>query len=158
VRIAGLQRDAWREARNLERSVEDLTGRELRAQQEERLGHEVGQLDHAAASEAAASGHDGQDASREQRAAANRLARQDGPQRQVQLAGLHQIHQSHAAGLDQLYFATFTAGQGFSIPGNHTHEAKNDSTSEPWKLLVFLAGERGQPIATTVTPPYYWKK
>ena len=54
--------------------------------------------------------------------------------------------------------ATFTAGQGFSIPPNHTHEAKNGSTSEPWKLLVFLAGERGQPIATAVTPPYFWKK
>ena len=54
--------------------------------------------------------------------------------------------------------ATFTAGQGFSIPGNHTHEAKNDSVSEPWRLVVFLAGERGQPIATTVTPPYFWKK
>ena len=54
--------------------------------------------------------------------------------------------------------ATFTAGQGFSIPPNHTHEAKNGSTSEPWKLLVFLAGERGQPIVTAVTPPYFWKK
>jgi len=54
--------------------------------------------------------------------------------------------------------AMFTAGQGFSIPGNHTHEAKNDSTSEPWKLLVFLAGEKGQPIVTMVTPPYFRKK
>ena len=54
--------------------------------------------------------------------------------------------------------ATFTAGQGFSIPGHHTHEAKNDSASEPWKLVVFLAGERGQPIVTTVTPPYVWKR
>ena len=41
--------------------------------------------------------------------------------------------------------ATFTTGQGFSIPPNHTHEAKNGSTSEPWKLLVFLAGERDNP-------------
>jgi quercetin dioxygenase-like cupin family protein len=50
------------------------------------------------------------------------------------------------------------AGEGFAIPGKHIHEAKNASAAEHWKLLVFLAGDKGQPIATPVTPPYFWKQ
>lgn len=53
---------------------------------------------------------------------------------------------------------TFKAGESFAIPGKHIHEAKNASASDHWKLLVFLAGEKGQPIATVVTPPYFWKQ
>lgn len=44
------------------------------------------------------------------------------------------------------------------IPAKHVHEAKNASTSEPWKLLVVLIGEKGQPLATPVTPAYFWKQ
>ena len=48
--------------------------------------------------------------------------------------------------------------ESFAIPGKHIHEAKNASASDHWKLLVFLAGEKGQPIATAVTLPYFWKQ
>jgi quercetin dioxygenase-like cupin family protein len=50
------------------------------------------------------------------------------------------------------------AGESIAIPAKHIHEAKNASTSDHWKLLVFLAGEKGQPIATPVTPPYFWNQ
>jgi hypothetical protein len=53
---------------------------------------------------------------------------------------------------------TFKSGESFAIPGKHIHEAKNASGADHWKLLVFLAGDKGQPIATMVTPPYFWKK
>jgi quercetin dioxygenase-like cupin family protein len=52
---------------------------------------------------------------------------------------------------------TFKAGESFSIPAKHVHEAKNASDSDQWKLVVFLSGEKGQPIVTPVTQPYFWK-
>jgi hypothetical protein len=54
--------------------------------------------------------------------------------------------------------AAFKAGESFSIPAKHTHEAKNASDSQQWRLLVFLAGEKGQPIVTAVTQPYFWSQ
>jgi quercetin dioxygenase-like cupin family protein len=53
---------------------------------------------------------------------------------------------------------TFKAGESFAIPPKHIHEAKNASASEQWKLLVILVGEKGQPIATPVTQPYFWRQ
>ena len=38
---------------------------------------------------------------------------------------------------------TFKAGESFSIPAKHVHEAKNASESDQWKLVVFLSGEKG---------------
>ncbi len=43
------------------------------------------------------------------------------------------------------------------IPAKHVHEAKNASASEPFKVVVFMIGEKGQPLATPVTPGYFWK-
>jgi quercetin dioxygenase-like cupin family protein len=51
---------------------------------------------------------------------------------------------------------SFKAGESFVIPAKHVHEARNASESEPWKLLVFLAGEKDQPIVTALTQPYFW--
>lgn len=53
---------------------------------------------------------------------------------------------------------TVKAGDSFAVPAKHIHEAKNDSTTAQWKVLVFLVGEKGQPLATSVTQPYFWKK
>ena len=53
---------------------------------------------------------------------------------------------------------TFKAGESFSIPAKHVHEAKNASEFDQWKLVVFLSGEKGQPIVTTVTQPYFWTR
>lgn len=53
---------------------------------------------------------------------------------------------------------TLKSGDSASMPAKHQHEAKNDSTTEALKLLVFLVGDKGQPIATSVTQPYFWKK
>ena len=50
----------------------------------------------------------------------------------------------------------FKAGESFAIPAKHVHEARNTSAADPWKLLVFLAGEKNQPIVTAVTQPYFW--
>jgi quercetin dioxygenase-like cupin family protein len=44
------------------------------------------------------------------------------------------------------------------IPPKHVHEAKNDSATDPLKILVFTLHEKGQPLATRVTEPYFWKK
>ena len=44
------------------------------------------------------------------------------------------------------------------IPARHIHEAKNASATEPLKFLVVLIGEKGQPLATSVTPAYFWKQ
>jgi quercetin dioxygenase-like cupin family protein len=50
----------------------------------------------------------------------------------------------------------FKAGESFAIPAKHVHEARNASESDPWKLLVFLTGEKDQPIVTALTQPYFW--
>lgn len=43
---------------------------------------------------------------------------------------------------------TLKAGDSFHNPTRHVHNARNDSASEPVKVLVFLIGEKGQPLAT----------
>jgi hypothetical protein len=35
-------------------------------------------------------------------------------------------------------------------PGQNVHDAKNASTTAPAKVLVFMVGEKGQPLATPV--------
>ena len=53
---------------------------------------------------------------------------------------------------------TLKPGDSASLPAKHVHEAKNDSATEALKVLVFLVSERGQPLATAVTQPYFWKQ
>jgi quercetin dioxygenase-like cupin family protein len=53
---------------------------------------------------------------------------------------------------------TLKSGDSASMPAKHIHEAKNDSTSEALKVLVFLVAEKGEPLTTPVTQPYFWKK
>ena len=53
---------------------------------------------------------------------------------------------------------TLKPGDSAALPAKHVHEAKNDSTTEALKVLVFLVSERGQPLATAVTQPYFWKQ
>jgi quercetin dioxygenase-like cupin family protein len=53
---------------------------------------------------------------------------------------------------------TFKANESFAVPAKHVHEAKNPSETEQVKVLVFLVGDKGQPLATNVTQPYFWKK
>lgn len=43
---------------------------------------------------------------------------------------------------------TLKAGESAHIPAKHVHNAKNASATEPSKVLVFLVGEKGQPLAT----------
>ncbi len=45
---------------------------------------------------------------------------------------------------------TLKAGESAHIPAKHIHNAKNASTTEPVKVLVFMVGEKGQPLATPV--------
>jgi quercetin dioxygenase-like cupin family protein len=45
---------------------------------------------------------------------------------------------------------TLKAGESAHMPAKHIHNAKNDSTTQPTKVLVFLVGEKGQPLATPV--------
>ncbi len=45
---------------------------------------------------------------------------------------------------------TLKAGESAHMPAKHIHNAKNASTSEPVKVVVFLVGEKGQPLATPV--------
>ena len=45
---------------------------------------------------------------------------------------------------------TLKAGESAHVPAKHVHNAKNASTTEPSKVLVFLVGEKGQPLATPV--------
>lgn len=45
---------------------------------------------------------------------------------------------------------TLKAGENAHVPAKHVHNAKNASTTEPAKVLVFLVGEKGQPLATPV--------
>jgi quercetin dioxygenase-like cupin family protein len=46
--------------------------------------------------------------------------------------------------------ATLKAGESSHIPAKHVHNARNASTTELVKVLVFLVGEKGQPLATPV--------
>ena len=43
------------------------------------------------------------------------------------------------------------------VAPKHVHEAKNSSTTDPLKILVFAVHEKGQPLAIRVTEPYFWK-
>jgi quercetin dioxygenase-like cupin family protein len=45
---------------------------------------------------------------------------------------------------------TVKPGETFHNASKHIHNAKNASASEPVKVLVFLIGEKGQPLATPV--------
>jgi hypothetical protein len=36
------------------------------------------------------------------------------------------------------------------MPARHIHNAKNASATAPVKVLVFLVGEKGQPLVTPV--------
>jgi quercetin dioxygenase-like cupin family protein len=45
---------------------------------------------------------------------------------------------------------TLKAGESAYGPAKHIHNAKNASTTEPVKVIGFLVGEKGQPLATPV--------
>jgi quercetin dioxygenase-like cupin family protein len=45
---------------------------------------------------------------------------------------------------------TFKAGEAFHNPAKIVHDAKNASATAPAKVLVFVVGEKGQPLATPV--------
>jgi quercetin dioxygenase-like cupin family protein len=45
---------------------------------------------------------------------------------------------------------TLKAGESAHIPAKHLHNAKHASATGPSKVLVFLVGEKGQPLATPV--------
>ena len=45
---------------------------------------------------------------------------------------------------------TLKAGESVHVPAKQIHNAKNGSTTEPVKVMVFMVGEKGQPLATTV--------
>jgi quercetin dioxygenase-like cupin family protein len=45
---------------------------------------------------------------------------------------------------------TLKAGESVHVPAKHIHNAKNGSTTEPVKVIVFMVGEKGQPLATPV--------
>ena len=45
---------------------------------------------------------------------------------------------------------TLKAGESVHVPAKQIHNAKNGSTTEPVKVLVFMVGEKGQPLATPV--------
>jgi quercetin dioxygenase-like cupin family protein len=45
---------------------------------------------------------------------------------------------------------TLKVGDSAHLPHKHIHKAKNASTTEQVKVLVFLVGEKGQPIITLV--------
>src|SRR5215510_3923684 len=46
---------------------------------------------------------------------------------------------------------TLKVGDSAHLPHKHIHKAKNASTTEQVKVLVFLVGEKGQPIITLVS-------
>jgi quercetin dioxygenase-like cupin family protein len=46
--------------------------------------------------------------------------------------------------------ATLKAGESSHIPAKQIHNARNGSAGEPAKVLVFLVGEKGRPLATPV--------
>jgi quercetin dioxygenase-like cupin family protein len=43
---------------------------------------------------------------------------------------------------------TLRPGESFHNPSRHVHNARNASPSDPAKVLVFLIGDKGQPLAT----------
>jgi quercetin dioxygenase-like cupin family protein len=45
---------------------------------------------------------------------------------------------------------TLQAGESVHIPAKHIHNAKNASTTQQVKAVVFLVGEKGQPLAIPV--------
>ena len=45
---------------------------------------------------------------------------------------------------------TLKAGESVHVPAKQIHNAKNGSTTEPVKVMVFMVGEKGQPLATPV--------
>ena len=45
---------------------------------------------------------------------------------------------------------TFKAGEAVHNPAKNVHDGKNASTTAPAKALVFLVGEKGQPLTTPV--------
>jgi quercetin dioxygenase-like cupin family protein len=45
---------------------------------------------------------------------------------------------------------TLKVGDTAYLPHKHIHKAQNPSTTGPAKVLVFLVGEKGQPIVTLV--------
>jgi quercetin dioxygenase-like cupin family protein len=45
---------------------------------------------------------------------------------------------------------TLKAGESTHIPPKHIHDARNANTTHPVKAVVFLVGEKGQPLATPV--------
>lgn len=45
---------------------------------------------------------------------------------------------------------TLKAGESSHMPAKHLHSAKNASPTAPVKVVVFLVGEKGQPLATPV--------
>jgi quercetin dioxygenase-like cupin family protein len=45
---------------------------------------------------------------------------------------------------------TLKAGDSAHLPFKHIHKARNASNTEQVKVLVFLVGEKGQPIITLV--------
>jgi quercetin dioxygenase-like cupin family protein len=47
-------------------------------------------------------------------------------------------------------FVTLKAGESGYGPAKHIHNVKNASTTEPVKVIGFLVGEKGQPLATPV--------
>jgi quercetin dioxygenase-like cupin family protein len=46
--------------------------------------------------------------------------------------------------------ATLKVGDTAYLPHKHIHKAQNASATAPVKALVFLVGEKGQPIITFV--------
>lgn len=45
---------------------------------------------------------------------------------------------------------TLKAGDSAYIPGRHVHNAWNPSTTEQVRVMVFLVGDKGQPLAIAV--------
>ena len=45
---------------------------------------------------------------------------------------------------------TLKAGGSTHVPAKHIHNAKNAGATGPVKVIVFLVGEKGQPLATPV--------
>jgi len=45
---------------------------------------------------------------------------------------------------------TLKAGESVHVPAKQIHNAKNGSTTAPVKVMVFMVGEKGQPLATPV--------
>lgn len=52
---------------------------------------------------------------------------------------------------------TIKEGDASYIPAKLLHGAKNTSTTEPLKVLVFRIHEKGQPVSVRVTEPHFWQ-